>query len=433
MALTPEQLQQAVMRYRGGVDLSGGSLQPQPMDPALTQPLTPMVDAPAPMPVVQPLAPSSVSAMNPGSYRQGIQQSIDAYRGATNEAMANAQAMGGAKSSNADRIADLYASRADEIGADAGPDRTASTASRAAADEKMAAYEAANKEAENTQIQRDRRTDGQKAMGVIGMALAGLGDAMSRRGGQSSNYLQNVQQTIQDEIQRDVDDQRAALQDKRAAAQSRLSEYGLARQAFGDDKDAEDRAYNLAMSKATMRHAAQVDEYAARAESETAKLGANALSAKLKSDAALQELQAWQGLEEQRMRSMGRGGGGQQGMSPELQYRIERDKQLDAQKAEARQIPGLMPARGLSSVTDQQYKEASDVMSTYGKLENNLAAMKKIATGDYSLVSTSPVEQFKKLQTAKSEYSLLRETTTAMLTQASGSGVPGAQEALRVF
>lgn len=165
-------------------------------------------------------------------------------------------------------------------------------------EETMAEFKQLSDQATNLQA-KDSRTTGQRVMGVLAVALAGLGDAFSRMGGQTSNYAGAVQAGIDRQIERDLDAQREAINGKRQAAAMKLTELGLARQQFTDAQDAE----KFAESQISLRYATQLRATAAKSNSEVAKSAAEVTASALEAKANGEIAELMNRRDAQKMRS----------------------------------------------------------------------------------------------------------------------------------
>lgn len=121
-------------------------------------------------------------------------------------------------------------------------------ARQAEADRVAAEYRAHNEQANQVEI-RDRRTTGQRVMGALAVVLSGLGDAVAAGGNVRTDYAQQTLAMIDDAIERDLEIQRANLENKRASAAAKFTELGLARQSVQDVGEAEALARASLMDK----------------------------------------------------------------------------------------------------------------------------------------------------------------------------------------
>lgn len=295
MALTPEQLTQAIARYKGlpaseplpsdvvdpwsgsapavpannlirDFDMATGA-KPLDMRPAAAAPFPPHPDgqiaappASSPPAAVPPQELAPVDAppaalKAPRTFDQGMQaittsaqQQVEALRD-----QAKAQA-----ASN-DAAAQVYGQQAEELAARQKAFEQEEAEYKRVNAETTEEFKKLNQQAENMRVV-DRRGTTQKVMGVLGVALGGLGDAFARMGGnQNTNYGSQVQQQMNYLIERDMDLQREALQDKRKAAAGKLTELGLARSAFDDEQ----QAAAFASSQIQLKYASQLKQVAA--------------------------------------------------------------------------------------------------------------------------------------------------------------------------
>lgn len=101
---------------------------------------------------------------------------------------------------------------------------------------------------------RDRRTTQQKMGGIIAVALSGIADAIAMGGGnQSPGHMQRANQMIDVAIDRDLQQQRDMLNNKKTALAALQTEYGMAREMLGDEMSATKMAQ--AMKVAQFEHA----------------------------------------------------------------------------------------------------------------------------------------------------------------------------------
>lgn len=105
-------------------------------------------------------------------------------------------------------------------------------------------WNALNDQANNSVIS-DRRSVKQKAMGALALGLGQATDQNNLVAGLmqgvpvQTHNADSIQDNINATIDRDIDIQRMNLQNKRAAADAKYSQLGMARQFFGDDTAAE--------------------------------------------------------------------------------------------------------------------------------------------------------------------------------------------------
>ena len=253
--------------------------------PAAPSPMVaPVSEAP---PVQQPSAappapPTIMPAMAPRNSREAAQE---AYRAAGEQALAaqqgaNARAFAGEESAR-----ELERQNAIESKAAADFQGTVDAAQKTSSDIQQQ-FQSLNDEANRAQVV-DRRSTSQKSLGILAVALGGLGDALSAMGGRSTNFGQRVSDGIDQAVERDMQLQREAINGKRAAAASKLTELGLARRAFDDEKD----AYQWAAAKRKEAYANQLAAIAQRSSVEAVRLEGMQAAAKIQGDAAAQMAQ----------------------------------------------------------------------------------------------------------------------------------------------
>lgn len=99
-------------------------------------------------------------------------------------------------------------------------------------------YNRLHAEADAAPEPADRRSTSQKVMGMIGLALTGLSDALAAGAGRQQNMMGDTEARIDQMVQRDIAAQKEAIDNKRKAADRKLNQLGMARQFFQDDQQA---------------------------------------------------------------------------------------------------------------------------------------------------------------------------------------------------
>lgn len=84
----------------------------------------------------------------------------------------------------------------------------------------------------------DRRTTGQRVMGALAVALAGVADGMMAAGGGQPSAVRATLGIIDKSIDRDLDYQREMVNNKRTALAASNTELGQMRERYGDNVDA---------------------------------------------------------------------------------------------------------------------------------------------------------------------------------------------------
>lgn len=283
MALTPEQLQAAIQRYQGGASMT--SAPPPVVAPSVQQPV---IEQPAPAPVVAPPAapppapvveaPAPVVIAPTTNSRQAMAQMDQATAGqidAGNEISA-AQVQ-----QAQDQAAVIEQQNAMEKQLQ--EQAQAREAERQAARDKIHSdYQELNQQASSIQ-EKDRRTTGQRVMGILALALGSVADGFARMGGNTNtDYSGQISSQIDAQIERDLEMQRRAIDDKRKAAASKLTELGLARQFGADEKEAEEHARIFRKEM----YARELSATAARSQVPAIRANAEAAAAKLLGEAA---------------------------------------------------------------------------------------------------------------------------------------------------
>lgn len=126
---------------------------------------------------------------------------------------------------------------------------------------------AANEAVANLPPIRDSRRIDQKIWGALGIMLASVGDAMSVYGGGKGGGSTEVLNLIQNQVQRDIETQKANIDKKRSDAAAKQNEYGIARQLLGDSQ----QALRFATALRGERFAAEMEAQAATLKSKRAR------------------------------------------------------------------------------------------------------------------------------------------------------------------
>lgn len=151
----------------------------------------------------------------------------------------------------------------------------------AAAADVQAQYKKLSDEAANVQV-ADRRTTSNRVMGALGMALAGMGDAIAASGGNKTNFLQTTVGLINEAVDRDLAIQRDNLANKKDAAAAKYTELGLARDSI-KDVDAQEAAARAALMD---KYALGLDSIKAQGLGETATTTAALAAEQIRGSAA---------------------------------------------------------------------------------------------------------------------------------------------------
>jgi hypothetical protein len=402
MALTPEQLRQAVARYRG-VDLGPAELAP--MDPSLSAPLSvapvqarpamlgPETASPAglaqPVPLAAPAAPAmpipladeplrplqAPTAAQMRSPRAGLTQALGEMTDSTNAQMQATEQAGQVRSQAAAQKAETIGNAQGEMSQLQADTQATTDETRAASRAAMADYERLLNKAESAEnnITYDRRSTAQRVVDIFAMAVAGIGDSLSGFSGQKTDAVGKMQADIQGQIDRDVEMQRAAASDIRKQAASKLTLFGMARELLGDDLSA--AKFTEGMIKD--RYALELEKKAAEAESKSAQLAGREAAAGLRAQSAGTLADVYRSLELARI-SASRGPS--MAISPELQYRQYRDSLEDSRRPEViASEPGAQLSGDLTvenpDVAKVHAKNAEKIQGTIDAAKNALATI----------------------------------------------------------
>lgn len=155
-----------------------------------------------------------------------------------------------------------------------------------------------NNQADNMKVV-DKRTTGQRVMGILAVALGGLGDAFSSMGGGQSNHAGSVMRQIDAQVQRDLELQQEAIQDKRKSAAAKFTELGIANQ-FSDDARLN---FQFAQTLRERQYASELKAVAGSTANEQARAAAEVAASQIEERAALNQAKLIEARDEQRMRS----------------------------------------------------------------------------------------------------------------------------------
>lgn len=387
-----------------------------------------MDGAQLPAPVAQP------------SPAQTARDALDAYERATQQRIAAVTEGGASQAAAVEQASASSPAQAAELRASVDRRREA----QSAYDRERARIQAeqAGVDAQMSQV-RDRRSIGQKILGAIAIAVGG-----------GAPLYQSIMRSVEADMQR----QQEALKSKSAMKREELQ---AARQYFQDDAQAEEYTTATLMQA----HAAELEGQAAKMKAGALRDQALATAAQIGEQAAEQKL-AVMARQEERAAELGERRSEREAATREHARdraaasgrRADKDREVDwgkvpphvleamaadrtlpadgykalevARSTEARAdergnrvasraIGGLDATKPLAQITDVDANKAQAAKTIHDGLVRNIAELRRLATQDSGF-------------TARDRYALLKEQTTAMLTQAAGSGVPGAQEAARI-
>ena len=373
----------------------------------------PVVNAPVVAPPVQTTAAPPPPTVMPSNSRQAAQAAYGAGQDQANALMgaANAQSMASQESIDA-------LGRQMEIENKFQQDSQVKLdALQNAAKETADQYKALNDEAGRVQI-IDRRSTGQKSLGILAVALGGLGDALGKMGGSNTDFGARVSAGIDQAVERDMQLQREALEGKRAQAASKLTELGLARGAFQDEKTALD----WAAAKRKELYAMEMQQVAARSQSEVVRQQGMAAAAQAREQAAQAMAQIYGQREAQ---------GAQVAMQ---KAQLEQRKQefaistaADLQKA---QIAASSKAGEVKKLTDGERKQdavvagAADAYDRIAKIVNGGGATNAGATAGTLFGGKSYVPDLVTGEDTLQQRADVKNIVRSILRVESGSNVP---------
>jgi hypothetical protein len=329
MAWTPEQLQEALARYKGQSWTAGPQMpstpapvdvapQVEPATPAISDedllaasnayqggPAQPMVTPqtyeppqlqealnryqgmgqPGPNPYAMPSAPTNLTEARQQSY------------GAAQDQLNALQAQGQVQTENAQARAEILGRQSvdDMARADRADQRMNDY--QAQRDQLMADYNKVNAEIESAKPPEDRRTEAEKAMAIIGYAFAGLGDAFSAMAGRKTSYQDETGKLINEQVAADLAQQKEALNKRKEKAANIRNQLSMARQYFGDDMQAE----QYVTAQKTQAYATEMERQLALAKPSEAQAQLLATAAGIRKQAVDQQMGLFQQVALQRM------------------------------------------------------------------------------------------------------------------------------------
>jgi hypothetical protein len=294
MALTPEQLQQAIANYNGGSqqtlsqpDATWGAAPPEPTPVPVVQDVPPVVQPP---PVVeQSLPPSAPQTFQPlpaptVTNSRGALQEMDAA--VTGQVQAQEDKSLAQSFANDEQAKILQQQSAIESAAQAKADAQAAEG-RARVQAIYDEAKAVDNEAANIQV-KDRRTTTQKVLGILGVALSGVADSMSGFSGKQTNFAGSLEKSLQEAVDRDLNMQREAIADKRKQAAAKFTEMGIAQKLFVDDVESATK-YASALRKDM--YARELDAAAKRSQNPVIQAEGSAAAAKILAENAQNKAQ----------------------------------------------------------------------------------------------------------------------------------------------
>lgn len=355
----PVQLgQQAIARWNGGAlstpDTTWAGNGPGDLEeaaPVAAPPAAMMGAQPAPVPQAPaegPAAPvdASMPAGAPGAPPAPPQRpagprtfdgAVQDYAQSSQEQADAVRAEGEAKAQGLEQQAALERTQAEQVAEEQKRQAEERKAHEAALKESTEQFAASADEASKMRAV-DKRGTGQRIAGMLGVALAGIGDAFAKMGGNASTqYAQNVEAGINAGVERDLQLQREAIDDKRKSAAAKLTEVGLAQKML-DNVDDQNK-YALALLQ--LKHAGEVKAQASQFGSQQARAVSEAGASKVEADADKTILDLTEKNAAQKMRSRfgaAKSGGGvvagqQLGTQKELEAKVAAGVTLS--KAEA--------------------------------------------------------------------------------------------------
>lgn len=226
-------------------------------------------------------------------------QSVEQYQTATRDQANALRAEGEVRAQGFEQQAELERQQNAELEVRV-EDFEAEQRERQQARDQVAGEFAELSEQANNMSPKDRRTKAQKVVGTLAIALGGVADGFAAMGGNyGTKHAADVQAQINLQIQRDLEMQKMALDNKRAAAAAKQTEFGMAREALGDAQQAE----AFATAQLQRKYATQLRETGANTSREVAKAAAESAATGLETQASetIAKLQA--NREEQMMRS----------------------------------------------------------------------------------------------------------------------------------
>lgn len=220
----------------------------------------------------------------------------------------------------------------------------------------------------------DRRNTEQRAMSAVAVALSGLGDAISMRGGnQNPGYMKPTLGIIDKAIDRDLEYQREMLNNKRTALAAGNTELGQMRERYGDNIDA-----------MKMARVVKLDQYQ-RAIDSAMQQGASAEAVAAGKDTQAQlELQKQQLMYEvygaqYQAEMRARAGGGVMGQLKVQEQMLKNEKlrnELGGGKGSAQDVPGFKRTKDVAPAQVTEANKAAGAAASLNASLDQLAKMR---------------------------------------------------------
>lgn len=224
---------------------------------------------------------------------------------------------------------------------------------------------------------RDRRTPGQKTMALVGVALAGIGDAMMALGGNNQgNNADAALDIVNTYVQRDADEQLRMIAEEKGALGAKEREL---KDFMVNVRDARaQRQYAIALKWDELGHVAQ--QVAANTQSELKRNAAQelvAMSAQQSEAAKVQGAQAVAQDAAERARA-----------ARDLGFELSLKQSLGGGKGKP--APAAYGLRRIAEGTDQDAKKAQEIASKTGGILASLSQLREMASRGATL---SPTER----------------------------------------
>lgn len=361
---------------------------------ALVAPVTPAAPAVAPAPPVDlPAAsqaavpPTTQVAVPPTTQVDAAPRNMAGAQARSNAATAQAadamRAEGDVRAQGMDADAALFDQQVSE-------QKQLEAEGKRQRDERQADYDESVNQLKFAQEQNnrlnqitDRRTTTQKVMGVVAQALSSVADGFARMGGNNNtDHAGQMYKQLNEQIERDVQRQKEAIEGRNKDVAMKLTGVGLAKTALGNVED----AVIFESRQKGMRFANELKAQAARTGSDAARAEMLSAAAKLEADAAQKDLMLQERLVEQKMRSRVGGGSGSGGGSAttniaKLRETIENGGDITPAQAKLAKELGLITKPGAADPKVDALEALEKTGDITAKQQLQLNAIRKGAAG----------------------------------------------------